>query len=56
MAGCHMYVCMYEKFMFAQKKQPYSLDCYGGASVGMCHCAVENMTDFSFVVALCAMV
>jgi len=33
--------------MFVQKKQPYSLDCHRGA-MGMYHCALENMTDFSF--------
>jgi len=31
--------------MFVQKKkQPYSLDCQGGA-MGMYHCALENMTN-----------
>ena len=40
-----MYV---RKIMFAQKnKQPYSLDSHGDA-MGMYHCALENMTDFSF--------
>jgi len=41
-----MYVCK-KKLCSRRKKQPYSLDCHGGA-MGMYHCALENITDFSF--------
>ena len=38
-----MYVC---KEHLCPHRQPYSLDCHGGA-IKMHHCALENMTDFS---------
>ena len=44
-----MYVCTVCKknYVRAEKKQPYSIDCHRGV-MGMYHCALENMTDFSF--------
>ena len=41
-----LHICMYvcKKNLCLCRKKPYSLDCHGG-TMGMYHCALENMTD-----------